>query len=481
MSSYTFNGGTAAGGAASSWTLTSGTLSSSGLPQSGDTMLINGGKVQYATATILDGQTLAMSGGTIALCNPSNDPAQSGMTAGTAIDASGDDEIDEYGGVTNAGSIDVTAGIFTLLFHQEGSVTAAANALNTGTIEAMGGTLELTSAPSAALTNSGLIFADGGLIDVTTAINTAGTSEISANGTIDFNTTVPDGTVNFTGAGELILAQAAAFHGSVAGFATGDTIDLGSHDVSSLTYQSGVLTLDGANGAIGAFALSPAAGGTIAAGTFSAENGAAGSFQLTTAANGDELLTLGTAAPSGGGGTTPATPPALITGTDQTTGTTISSTTNSLDLSTDNDSLSVTSVTPAASISLGNGNNTVNVVGDDNVVVTGGVLSQVLNSGGTGNVTFLNADSSVTWDAVTLNSGDAVAEIGDAPGTVLWEDANGPGSYKGLTRMDFTSTGQAHFTTFTGINASTPQAAGIASAWGTDPANGQPFAVIVHS
>ena len=94
---------------------------------------------------------------------------------------------------------------------------------NSGLLEATtGGTLQLENSVS----NSGTIEADGGTLDVFASASITGNAiVITAGGVLDFAGGAATN-VSFSGSGTLQLAEPQAFSGTIAGFATGDVIEL---------------------------------------------------------------------------------------------------------------------------------------------------------------------------------------------------------------------------------------------------------------
>jgi len=86
----------------------------------------------------------------------------------------------------------------------------------------------LTIDTGQAITNSGTLEANGGTLIVDDAVNGTGAETISNSGIMQFQTSVSAGqTVTFADAtGTLALADPGDFHGSIAGLAVGNTIDL---------------------------------------------------------------------------------------------------------------------------------------------------------------------------------------------------------------------------------------------------------------
>lgn len=198
--------------------------------------------------------------------------------------------------------------------------------------------------------------------------------------------------------------------------------------------------------------------------------------------------TPGAPASSSPSSTTQATPtiPPVITGVDQTTGATISSLSPVLALPDDNDDLTITSsATNGSSINVGTGNNTIEVTGNANAVITSGVLSQIVLGSGSGDVVFLNdqnAPGGVSWDSVSgFASGDAIAIIGAGPANTAETQIAGSSPWSGLTFEDFTTgaNGQtlASFVSMPGVDAKD-----VVIAYGHDPdLGGMSFALLVHA
>ena len=146
--------------------------------------------------------------------------------------------------IDNAGLIEKTG--------DTGVVTIAASSfLNTGTIAADVGTIEIAGT----LVNDGTIFEDG-LGGVVASGGISGTGKIIIDpATTTLSSSVAAGQlISFTGTGgTLVLADATQFLGTIGGFEAGDVIDLGSFSSSSITgegFAGGVLTLDAAGGTV---------------------------------------------------------------------------------------------------------------------------------------------------------------------------------------------------------------------------------------
>jgi hypothetical protein len=120
------------------------------------------------------------------------------------------------GTLSNAGTVDSTG-------------TSALNGVavtNSGTIEATSGTLNV-SGPVTNI-NTGNLLANGGTLDITGAVTGNGKATISGTNSVLEFAAAPAETTTFSGAaiGMLKFDNASSFTGTVAGLASGDSIDL---------------------------------------------------------------------------------------------------------------------------------------------------------------------------------------------------------------------------------------------------------------
>ncbi len=169
------------------------------------------------------------------------------------------------GVLVNAGEIDAIAGNALTLVAQAG-----ATVLNAGLVQAQGGSILIAPGPGGSLAAGGLVnIANGGTVELAGA----------AASTVVFQ----------DGKGDLLrLDQPASFTGTVAGFAAGDTVDIGHASVGSISYSiTGLLTLSNAGSIVARITL---AAGAYPVGTWSVVKGVAGSFLVSTDANGDTRL-----------------------------------------------------------------------------------------------------------------------------------------------------------------------------------------------
>jgi hypothetical protein len=141
----------------------------------------------------------------------------------------------------------------------------------------------------APVTDDGTIAAQGGLLSVATAVTGTGTLAIAASSTLLVGAAVSGVTLDFTGAGTLSLAAPTDVTSTIAGFQSGDVVDLQNLIATTLSYHGGTLTLGNGQSVVDKltftgtykladFALKPdGAGGTevIYAGAQAAEFGSA--------------------------------------------------------------------------------------------------------------------------------------------------------------------------------------------------------------
>ena len=151
--------------------------------------------------------------------------------------------------------------------------TPGAAITNNGIIQLGGGTLTAT-ASGASLTdaagselngfgivtattfvNSGTIEAAGGTLEVTGAVTGTGTDTISRAATLEFGAGVStaatrgDQDIGFAGGGTLHLLKPTSFYGEISDFVAGDTVELnGSWAFSTISHAHGVTTLTLASG-----------------------------------------------------------------------------------------------------------------------------------------------------------------------------------------------------------------------------------------
>ena len=119
------------------------------------------------------------------------------------------------GTLNNAGTVDQTGGSSTL---NGVAVT------NSQTIEATSGTLSV----SGTVTNTGNLLANGGTLDITGAVTGGGMATISGtNSVLEFGAASAANSTFVAGTNDLLkLDDVSGFSGTVAGLATGDSVDL---------------------------------------------------------------------------------------------------------------------------------------------------------------------------------------------------------------------------------------------------------------
>lgn len=163
-------------------------------------------------------------------------------TAGKATNAAGahwsvNGNVDIIGG-TAAGSTFTNNGAFTRTGAGVTDVTVAT--INAGNVTAGSGALEFIGG----LTNTGTITASGAALYVSRPIAGTGMLDIGGFGNLHLLSGADAGqTVNFLGAGELDLNAPGVFAGHIAGFGTGDVVDLVNKAATSTQFAGGVLTV----------------------------------------------------------------------------------------------------------------------------------------------------------------------------------------------------------------------------------------------
>jgi hypothetical protein len=170
-------------------------------------------------------------------------------------------------------------------------IDTGANAVtNSGTLEATGsGGLQIDSA----LANTGNLFANGGNITVEGTVTGGGSATIAGSATLEF-AAASDANVSFDNgtAGNLILDQSLGFGGTVAGFGTGDTLDLGDIVFGANSTVAYAANADGTEGTLsvsdGAETASIALLGQYAAAAFVTSAASGGGTAITYAQQPDQ-------------------------------------------------------------------------------------------------------------------------------------------------------------------------------------------------
>lgn len=249
---------------------------------------------------------------------------------------------------TNAsgGLLGILAGstvALSLFDYYSNPLSAGASFSNAGRVQLSGGTLtEITGSGvlpavpvanlaggaifgygtlDAALTNAGTVEASSGLLKLTQAVASSGAAtgllKIDAGATLELAGTVASQqTVSFAGAGTLKLDAAKSFAGSIAGFGTGDTIDIAGAAYTSASFVGGSLSLAGAGGSRLTLALSS---GSATAGRLATASDGAGGTRITLTGAGTGPVTAGGAPVLVAGGTAGAGLSGTAAGLDGTT------------------------------------------------------------------------------------------------------------------------------------------------------------------
>ena len=124
---------------------------------------------------------------------------------------------------------------------------------NHGLLEGTGGTG--TGVVTSKVINTGTIEASSGTLEVTGAVTGKGTDTISGAATLEFGAGVSSAKtlghqdIEFTGGGTLDLLAPASFYGEISDFGSGDTVELkGSWHFSGISHAGDVTTLTLAKG-----------------------------------------------------------------------------------------------------------------------------------------------------------------------------------------------------------------------------------------
>jgi hypothetical protein len=194
---------------------------------------------------LVDAKSIVQTGN-LALGVAGTDQAMLNIKAGAVYDftADGSISLDGTGHIANAGLFEKTAGT--------GTSTIAPMLANTGTVEAINGTLDLQD-----LVNNGTVLAQGGQIvignRVTANAGMTGTLEIGAGSTLTLsNGAAANETVDFLGStGKLTInAAGGAFSAPIVGFTGADTVNITGKTVTGLqvatsSTQAVVKAMDG--------------------------------------------------------------------------------------------------------------------------------------------------------------------------------------------------------------------------------------------
>jgi hypothetical protein len=234
-------GGIVALGAANLGNLAGGTLTGGGFEVDAATTLQLANNAALATDD--SALTLSGAGATVQWLTTATSKtttlAQSLTTIGTAgtLSLVNGATFADTGTLADQGILSLSAASFTAASL---TVAAGGTAIGTGTI---GGPVS----------DLGLVEASGGTLALTGAVTGAGTIGIDANSVLTASGTLGAANISFLDSGGgLVLAKPASVTGSIAGFATSDSIDLLGSVVTSESFVNDVLTLKGAGGTLAA-------------------------------------------------------------------------------------------------------------------------------------------------------------------------------------------------------------------------------------
>ena len=142
---------------------------------------------------------------------------------------------------------------------------------------------------SAPIVNSGSIEAQSGILQITGAVTGTGAEQINSGATLELDAAVSSGqTIAFeTNIGTLALTTPSGFAAAILGFAAGNEIDLIGVTATAVSYQSNVLTVLNGTTTVASLNLS---------GSYSSDT----DFEVVSDGNGGSLITIGSApAPNG--------------------------------------------------------------------------------------------------------------------------------------------------------------------------------------
>ena len=311
-STYTWNGGTGSANTPTNWT-------PNGVPNSGDTAIALSGDVILPVDAQLNSNRLEGSNVTLTFVgdlstnfgSPTTDPTTVITDQVSGVATPETTVLDSAGVFVNQGNViaDGPAGS-TLTVNISANGTVPGYFFNTGTMIAdAGNTLIVNVGSASVLFNTGSIVADGGTVEIAgspSAITggygpVRGFGVIESGGTLEINAAtalITDGGTgpyfdfaDSTPGNSLIIGNIGSFDGRIAGFAAGDTIDLGSSlAVGTLVYQANDSFLYLENNA-GHVLASLIMSGPFASGTFALSGGAADGFVIGTGADGNTILT----------------------------------------------------------------------------------------------------------------------------------------------------------------------------------------------
>ena len=240
------------GGDAGDGIVNKGAIKQSGTSGSlyfGGNSLTNSGTITGASsdgALTIDTTTFTNSGA-IDVANGETvtiEPTTFTTTASSVIDIGANSSltIEPTNSWTNLGSIMLTG---------DASLTAS-SVTNHGLLEGTGGTG--TGVVTSKVINTGTIEASSGTLEVTGAVTGKGTDTISSAATLEFGAgvssakTLGDQDIGFGGGGTLDLLKPTSFYGEISDFGAGDTVELlGSWAFSRISHAGDVTTLTLAN------------------------------------------------------------------------------------------------------------------------------------------------------------------------------------------------------------------------------------------
>jgi hypothetical protein len=236
----------------------------------------SGGSFDVWGASVISGGAIAVSSGdTLTLGSAAfvNDGQMSIAGSASAV------ELDTYNfynasafGQTsfyNAGTVSMAGGTL-------GEITAGGSFAEVPMLNAAGASIAGFGTVAVAVTNDGLVQASGGTLALTQAADGSGTLQVDSGASLQLASVGSGETAAFSGAGGALGLAPMAFLGTIAGFASGDSIDLAGTVASSARFSGDSIL------------VTLTAGGSLTLDTSTALTGA---LSVTAGAHGDSLIT----------------------------------------------------------------------------------------------------------------------------------------------------------------------------------------------
>ena len=206
----------------------------------------NAGVIELNDPTLsIDGTVMASGGGVINMLGSTT------YNLIIGVPSTGATLVNVNNTITGSGMIGQGDGNLTLVNEAAGIINANVSGepiiINTGNPVTNAGLIEATNGGTLTIddsvVNSGTLAANGGILDVVGAVSGSGSATISGVGMLELGGTDAQ-TVTFNGAGTLKLDGSSDFTGTVAGLAIGDVIDLANTTVTTAIWNGSTLTVN---------------------------------------------------------------------------------------------------------------------------------------------------------------------------------------------------------------------------------------------